>query len=108
MLVKAHQSSPLKDNQCRQIGRAGHVTELENRPAEAVGLAPHDGQGAHALHGEDKENQDRNNVAKSFTIEDDFSKTLSDVTGTCVHSAKPPRRGKPTKRTSTRKPFGKL
>ena len=56
----------------------------------------------------DKENQDQNSVAKSFTIEDDFSKTLSDVTGTCVHSAKPPRRGKPTKRTSTRKPFGKL
>ena len=45
----------------------------------------------------DKENQDRNNVAKSFTIEDDFSKTLSDVTGTCIHSAQPPSQGKPTK-----------
>lgn len=57
--MEPKESASLIDQQRGEIGRSRHVEELEQGPAQAIGLSAHDGQRADALHGEDEEQEDR-------------------------------------------------
>lgn len=46
------------DEKGGEVGEGGHVEELEEGPAPAIGFASDDGEGAYALHGEGEENDE--------------------------------------------------
>ena len=50
------------------VGQRAHVGELDGRPFPAAGLAAHDGEGGHALHGEGEEDQQRDRAARAEVV----------------------------------------
>lgn len=56
--------SDLVGDEGGEIGEEGHAGKLQDRPLPGVGFALDDGQGAHALHGEEVEDEQRERGGK--------------------------------------------